>query len=361
MAEMLVDLRVCVVGLTGFEPAIPSSRPRFAVAAWCWTQCRSLELRGRVGDYCGLSRLRADAFDASSLPRPVTCFLPALVSNARIESTYFLTVRYTYSVAFAVLVGCGARWAMYRDAVARPEDTGSVPEGNAEREVGHSNGDAVPRYSVESRWPPALAIASFVAITIVFRLTVPHHPSLSIGWLVPGFEVLLLVVIVAADPQTIGRYTTLFRRAGIVLVVGLVVAAIAATVVLTADLIRGEAVTNDAGSLLASGGLVWAGNNVAFGFLYWMFDAGGPRARSRAERRHPDFLFPQHTDPDFAPAGWRPMFVDYFYLGFTNAMGFSPTDVMPLAPWAKLTMLLQATISLAIIGLVIARAVSVFT
>jgi len=55
------------------------------------------------------------------------------------------------------------------------------------------------------------------------------------------------------------------------------------------------------------------------------------------------------------------MFVDYFYLGFTNAMGFSPTDVMPLAAWAKLTMLVHAMISLVIIGLVIARAVSLFS
>jgi hypothetical protein len=46
----------------------------------------------------------------------------------------------------------------------------------------------------------------------------------------------------------------------------------------------------------------------------------------------------------------RPMFVDYLSLGFTNAMGFSPTDVMPLTPWAKLTMLVHAMISLVIIG-----------
>ena len=27
--------------------------------------------------------------------------------------------------------------------------------------------------------------------------------------------------------------------------------------------------------------------------------------------------------------------VGYLYLGFTNATAFSPTDVMPLARWAK--------------------------
>ena len=57
---------------------------------------------------------------------------------------------------------------------------------------------------------------------------------------------------------------------------------------------------------------------------------------------------------------WRPRFVDYLYLGFTNALAFSPTDVMPLAPWAKLAMLAQSLISLAILALVVARAVNVF-
>jgi hypothetical protein len=40
-------------------------------------------------------------------------------------------------------------------------------------------------------------------------------------------------------------------------------------------------------------------------------------------------------------------------------MAFSPTDVMPLAPWAKITMSIQAVASLLIIGLIVARAVNV--
>ena len=63
--------------------------------------------------------------------------------------------------------------------------------------------------------------------------------------------------------------------------------------------------------------------------------------------------------PSLAPARWRPRFIDYLYLGLTNATAFSPTDAMPLAPWAKITMALQALISLIILGLVIARAVNV--
>jgi hypothetical protein len=40
---------------------------------------------------------------------------------------------------------------------------------------------------------------------------------------------------------------------------------------------------------------------------------------------------------------------------------FSPTDAMPLAPWAKIAMAVQAAISLAVLGLVVARAVNVLT
>jgi hypothetical protein len=75
---------------------------------------------------------------------------------------------------------------------------------------------------------------------------------------------------------------------------------------------------------------------------------------------HVDFAFPQQMNPKLAPADWRPQFVDYLYLGFTNATAFSPTDAMPLTVRAKVAMTVQAVISLAILGLVIARAVNVF-
>jgi hypothetical protein len=95
--------------------------------------------------------------------------------------------------------------------------------------------------------------------------------------------------------------------------------------------------------------------------LYWELDSGGPLARYRAERPHPDFAFTQQLSPELAPPGWRPRYVDYFVLGFITSTAFSPTDVMPMAPWAKLTMATQSLISLTVVGLVIARAVNVFS
>ena len=51
--------------------------------------------------------------------------------------------------------------------------------------------------------------------------------------------------------------------------------------------------------------------------------------------------------------------MDYLYLSFTNATAFSPTDTLPLAPWAKLTMLGQASVSILTLVLVVARAVNI--
>ena len=126
------------------------------------------------------------------------------------------------------------------------------------------------------------------------------------------------------------------------------------------DLIKGIGVTEDAGELLATGGVVWLGNNLAFALLYWLMDGGGPIARIRPAdpgrlRLHPA------DEPGARAVGWRPVFLDYLHLGFTNATAFSPTDVMPLTLRAKYPMLVQSTVALALFGLIVARAVNAFT
>ena len=133
------------------------------------------------------------------------------------------------------------------------------------------------------------------------------------------------------------------------------------TAILITDLIRGAQVTESASPLLASGAVIWLGNALVFALLYWQFDSGGPLARYRGEREHPDLAFTQQMSPELAPPGWRPRFVDYLVLGVTTNTAFSPTDVMPMVAWAKLTMALQSLIALTVVGLVIARAVNVFS
>jgi len=214
---------------------------------------------------------------------------------------------------------------------------------------------------VEPRWPIALVVSSYLALIIVLRIYEPDRPTLGTRWLVPGIMGGLLVALLLADPARIeGRARWLRRLAG-VLILALAAVAFAATAMLIADLIRGAHVTESASTLLASGALIWLGNCLVFSLLYWHFDTGGPLARFRGERAYRDFAFTQHMSPELAPEGWRPQYVDYLILGLTTSTAFSPTDVMPVAVWAKLTMALQSLISLAVVGLVIARAVNVFS
>jgi uncharacterized membrane protein len=173
-------------------------------------------------------------------------------------------------------------------------------------------------------------------------------------------EGILLLAILFGDPGTIDRQTPWLRRTTVALVLVLLASTLGSTALLVFDLLNASPVTDQAGPLLIAGAKVWLGNNVAFALLYWAFDCGGPAARAHGMPRYPDLAFPQQTSPDLAPPGWRPQFIDYLYVGFTTANAFSPTDTMPMVPWAKVAMGSQALISFAIVGLVIARVVNLF-
>jgi uncharacterized membrane protein len=177
----------------------------------------------------------------------------------------------------------------------------------------------------------------------------------------PTIEVVLLVSIVTSHPARPGRHARLLRGVAIGVVGFVVLDTLVATVLLVDVLIHGGAVTNSPEALLSVGGVIWASNVIAFALLYWLVDGGGAAARRAGDRAHPDLAFPQHLEPRLAPPGWQPAFVDYLYLGLTASTAFSPTDVMPLAPWAKVAMGAQSLVSLTVLGLVVARAVNVFT
>jgi hypothetical protein len=230
----------------------------------------------------------------------------------------------------------------------------------AREHPGSSTPTAEPA-TIEPRWPVALAILFFIGFTIVLRVAVPNRETLGPRWLVPAIEIAMLVVLLVADPANAQQRRRWLRPLSIALVVALVVVALVSTGVLISELIRGGKVTESADSLLASGALIWFGNILAFSLLYWLLDSGGPLARYRGEREYRDFAFTQQMSPELAPPGWLPHYVDYFVLGFTTSTAFSPTDVMPVSRWAKLMMALQSLLSLTVVGLVIARAVNVFS
>jgi uncharacterized membrane protein len=213
----------------------------------------------------------------------------------------------------------------------------------------------------EPRWPIALAIAFLLALTIVFDLALPHRKTVGAFWVMPVIGGALLVVLLAADPVSIKRRARWLRRVAIMLVAVLAAAGVYLTTTLAVELIEGENLASSGKELLASGALIWLANNVIFALVYWQFDGGGALARLQRPRVHPDLSFPQHQNPELAPPGWRPKFGDYLYLGLSTATAFSPTDVMPLASWAKAAMAAQTLISLVVFTLVIATAVNVLS
>jgi len=207
----------------------------------------------------------------------------------------------------------------------------------------------------EARWPMAVAVLAVIVLTLLL----PHELVTRPRWGVPLVEALLLVAVIIGDPGKIDLRSRRVRALSITLIGLLVATALWCTAQLIVELIQGGPATNSGGALLAAGGIVYISNCLAFGLLYWELDSGGPAERAHGLPAHPDFAFPQQMNPDLAPADWRPRFIDYLYLGFTSATAFSPTDVMPLRAWNKLAMMVQSTISLVLLGLVIARAVNV--
>jgi hypothetical protein len=108
-------------------------------------------------------------------------------------------------------------------------------------------------------------------------------------------------------------------------------------------------------------------NVLVFALWYWKLDGGGPNERDRRTGRlDSSFLFPQMLRPESPDSqsgqnsqDWSPHFVDYLFLAFNTSTAFSPTDTAVLSRRAKLGMMTQALISLAIVVLLAARAVGV--
>jgi uncharacterized membrane protein len=113
-----------------------------------------------------------------------------------------------------------------------------------------------------------------------------------------------------------------------------------------------------AGQLLLGGAEIWFTNVIVFALWYWEYDRGGPASRAQGIDDTPDLLFPQMTDDKLA-ADWEPIFIDYFYVAYTNATAFSPTDTMPLSRWAKVLFMVQSSISIVLVALIVARAVNI--
>jgi hypothetical protein len=209
--------------------------------------------------------------------------------------------------------------------------------------------------SLEARWPILAAVVVIMTLTVLRPAEIRVAPP----WVLPAIELLLFGAIIVSHPAYPNRRSRPTRAISLAVVAIVVVDTLTATVRLINVLIHGGPVTNSPDSLLAVGGIIWASNVIAFALLYWLLDGGGAAARAQSRGMAPHLAFPQHLSPELAPPGWLPQFIDYLYLGLTASTAFSPTDVMPLVPWAKIAMGVQSLVSLAVLGLVVARAVNV--
>jgi hypothetical protein len=209
---------------------------------------------------------------------------------------------------------------------------------------------------------PRLPVILAVLVAVGLQGVVAHDLAFKPWWLLPGIELLLLVIIVAFRQTSVSRESRFLRGLGVGLVAAASLATASSATLLVRELINnpgGHSPLDSPGTLLRNGGAIWLTNVIVFALWYWEMDRGGPVARSCAYIVHPDFLFSQMTAPELVAKDWEPGFVDYFYLSFTNATAFSPTDTLPLTRWAKVVMMFQSAVSLVTVALVIARAVNV--
>jgi hypothetical protein len=207
----------------------------------------------------------------------------------------------------------------------------------------------------ESRLFPALAIAVVIAVLVLVPGRYRAMP--------PRFEIfagtLLVGAILAAGlAPAASAWNRLERYA-----IGVVAAFVTCVEIAILSRLLFDMASRrpdlSAVALLSTAVAIWLINIVVFALVYWQLDRNGPLGRATAAYGRCDFSFP-HGDPsDGVPANWQPIFADYLFLAFTAATAFSPTDVIPLTPRAKMLMMLESMVSLVTIAAIAARAINI--
>jgi len=188
------------------------------------------------------------------------------------------------------------------------------------------------------------------------HFALPDHLTLGPSWLVPSLIVLLLIPAIVSHRA--GKFN-LNATFGITLLSVITIAEVWSLALLIHGLPHKNANPLE---LSRSAALLWLGNVLVFASWYWRLDAGGPHARDlRQEHSTGAFLFPQMTvdkGDAWAEPNWKPGVVDYLFLAFNTSVAFSPTDTPVLSRWAKMVMMIQASVSLSIVAILAARAIS---
>ena len=213
----------------------------------------------------------------------------------------------------------------------------------------------------EPRWLPAAAVltAAGLYVTMPSRFiggSSAYLTTVRVG--VPILALALMAPLALTAPKTRLVYSVKRRTAAIAILAVISAVNAVSIVILVHLILTGKNI--DGRELVRAAIHIWCVSVLVFALWYWQFDRGGPMARRDADNTDlPDFLFPQHTAPEFAPPSWQPNFVDYLYVSFTNSTAFSPTDTMPLTRWTKILMIVQSASSLLLLVMVAARAVNI--
>lgn len=201
-------------------------------------------------------------------------------------------------------------------------------------------------------------VQAVMVVAILLQVALPDAFSDFARYAIPTIEGLLLIALSFTTPRE-RVFKSLTRRVNALLLIGVVSVANGYALWAVADkLLKGGHIGNGRQLTLAAINLFLT-NIIVFALWYWEMDGGGPGERQRIQRYEQDFLFQQHRHEEFKHPDWKPMFLDYLYTSSTNAMTFGPADTMPLSRRAKMLMLTQSSISLIVIALVAARAVSI--
>lgn len=195
-----------------------------------------------------------------------------------------------------------------------------------------------------------------ILLIVGLQLFLDERYSFGPGWLLPGLELALLTTL-SLFTHLRPEAERVHRASAILLITVINLANLFSLVNLVLLLLHGGKATGE--TLLLNALNLWFTNMIIFALWYWELDRGGPLRRRTHHERLPDFYFIQMTLPTLSHPNWRPGFVDYLFLSFTNATAFSPTDVLPLTPAAKGLMMVQAGTSLLTVALVAARAVNI--
>jgi len=204
-----------------------------------------------------------------------------------------------------------------------------------------------------------MAVAAMSAV--VLHQLMPSDFRISPHWAYPAFMVVFLVILVVGDPGRIDRQRRWLKvTTGLMIGMITLVNAVSAARLVDGILTKGHSF-DTARQLLIIGAVVFVTNVIAFALWFWDLDGGGPAARAAVgtRRRPAAFVFPEMSVPELVPDAWYPQFIDYLALSFNTATAFGPTDVAAIRPWAKLMMIAEATISLTLATLVVARAVNI--